>query len=66
MDVLQVESGKGIACAEWCENGKKLLVGLQEGGILLYDIKTELVEFREEWMIDVNRVVDEMIQIAKL
>ena len=66
IDTLQVEKGEGISTVEWCDNGKRILVGLQDGAVLLYDIKPELVEFKEEWMTDVNHVVDEMIQIAKL
>lgn len=52
--------------AEWCDNGKRIIVGTQDGLILYYDIKQDVVEFREEYFNDVIRIIDELIQVPDI
>lgn len=62
--MFTVPNCTGITVGEWIENGRKILLGCQNGSVLCYDIKSDLIEFREENLPSVYRVIDEMIQEA--
>ena len=62
--MFTVPNCNGITVGEWIENGRKILLGCQNGSVLCYDIKSDLIEFREENLLSVYRVIDEMIQEA--
>lgn len=55
-------SAGGVTCLRWSDNGRSLLVGTEGGRILVLEMKTELVEIREEGYAMMNRLVDEWIQ----
>ena len=64
-NIASSEAGRsagGVTCLRWSDNGRSLLVGTEGGRILVLEMKTELVEIREEGYAMMNRLVDEWIQ----
>ena len=62
--MFTVPNCSGITVGEWIDNGRNIVLGWQNGSVLCYDIKSDLIEFREENLPSVYRVIDEMIQEA--
>ena len=64
-NIASSEAGRSagdVTCLRWSDNGRSLLVGTEGGRILVLEMKTELVEIREEGYAMMNRLVDEWIQ----